>query len=217
MRAGLETCDTADSEVCATLNRARFPRFMTHDEPQIDWLNVFIFSVVAYACTFAQARLMFFRDLLGSQIDFLPGLMVYGSLAFPSYVAVLCAAFFGLLVDSFSANPLGTMMGTLVLLSCITLIYREVLLSDQFTTHWVLGLSASGLAPLFSLFILYIAGEQPLVGPGTIWQWAIMTAGGGVVTPLWFRLFNRVGNALHYKEVPESTFRQDREIARGRH
>jgi rod shape-determining protein MreD len=189
---------------------------MTQDEPDVDWLNVFIFSVVAYTCTFAQARVTFFRDLLGSQIDFLPGLIVYGSLAFPSYIAVGCAAVFGLLYDSLSANALGTMMATLVLLSCITLLYREVLLSNQFTTHWVLGLAASGLAPVFALFILYIAGEQPLVGTGTLWQWAIMTAGGGVVTPLWFRLFNRVGSALHYKEVPESTFRQDREIARGR-
>jgi rod shape-determining protein MreD len=190
---------------------------MNHDEPPINWLNVFVFTITAYVCTFAQARVMFFRDLLGSQIDFLPGLMVYASLAFPSYIAIGCAGILGILYDSLSANPLGTMMGTLVLLCCITLVYREVLLSDQFTTHWVLGLAASGLAPLFSLFILYVAGEQPLVGTGTLWQWAIMTAGGGVITPLWFRLFTRVDSALHYKEVPESTFRQDREIARGRH
>jgi rod shape-determining protein MreD len=178
---------------------------------------VLAFLLAGYGLIFAQSRVTFVRDLVGTQPDFLPGLMVYAGLAFPLEITVLCAVALGVLFDSLSANPLGVTAVVLGLVGLAGSRFREFLLSDQFTTHWVLGLLASALAPPVSLAVCRFAGAEPLLGWGTGWHWAIMTAGGGLVTPLWFRLFNRLDDALRYKEVPESVFRADRQIARGRY
>jgi hypothetical protein len=46
--------------------------------------------------------------------------------------------------------------------------------------------------------------------------WLVLTMTGGSVTPVWFVIFRKVDKALHYQDVPESSFRADREIERGR-
>ncbi|MGN6385007.1 MAG: hypothetical protein ACTHMT_02090 [Verrucomicrobiota bacterium] len=190
---------------------------MKYQDPEFNWPSFLFFFLVGYLCVFFEGRVMFFRDFMGAQIDFLPGLVMYGALGLSSGAALFSAAAFGLMYDALSANPLGTSMGALVILTWITLFYREVLLSDQFTTHWVLGFIASAFSPVLALVILYLLGEQPLIGIGSLWQWLIMAAGGGVITPVWFRVFRRFDAAFRYQEVPESTFRADREIERGRH
>lgn len=190
---------------------------MTRENPRTHWLSVLVFLVTGYALIFAQARVTALREAIFTQPDLLPGLMVYAGLAFRTEVLLGCAAILGLLFDSLSANPLGTTMVTLSAIGLVSARFREYLLSDQFTTHWVLGLAASGAAPLLSLGVCKFAGAEPLAGWSTAWHWALMTAGGGIVTPLWFVFFNRLDDALRYKEAPESVFRADRQIARGRH
>jgi rod shape-determining protein MreD len=182
-----------------------------------NWLAVMVFLVTGYALIFAQARVELFRHLTGTQLDFIPGMMVYAALAFRLEIILLCSLVLGCLFDSLSSNLLGTTTISLFAIGLIGSRFRELLLSDQFSTHWVLGLAATALAPLLSLGVLKLGGMDPLIGPGSLWQWSIMTAGGGVVTPVWFKLFNRLDDALRYKELPESTFRPDRQIARGRH
>lgn len=190
---------------------------MKREVPPTVWLSVLVFVLTGYVLIFAQAKVTALREAIFTQPDFLPGLMVYAGLAFRMEVLLGCAAVLGLLFDSLSANPAGT---TFVMLSVIGLAaarFREYLLSDQFTTHWVLGLAASGLAPLLSAGVCKFAGAEPLAGWSSAWHWALMTASGGIVTPVWFKLFNRLDDALRYKEAPESMFRADRQIARGRH
>lgn len=178
-------------------------------------LLVFLFT--GYLAIFAQVRFAWFRDFTGAQLDLLPGLMVYAAMAFPLGTVMLCAGVFGLLLDSCSMNVLGTSFVSLAVIGFLCSRYRELLLSEHFTTHWVLGLLASGCAPFLSYAMLRLLDLDPLVAWGSAWHWAIMTAGGGALTPLWFRVFNRLDDALRYKEIPESAFRQDRQIARGRH
>jgi hypothetical protein len=43
-----------------------------------------------------------------------------------------------------------------------------------------------------------------------------MAAGSGAVTPVCFKLFDRLRRALEYQPVTQSSFRPDREIKRGR-
>ena len=43
-----------------------------------------------------------------------------------------------------------------------------------------------------------------------------MTVLGGLLVPLYFKLFDKVYRTLGYERVVESSFRPDREIARGR-
>ena len=70
---------------------------------------------------------------------------------------------------------------------------------------------------LISIFILELLGLQPLVTGAFLWQWLLMTAGGGLFTPLWFILFSKVDRAFFYQPAVETSFRPDREIERGRH
>jgi rod shape-determining protein MreD len=181
------------------------------------WLSVLVFLLAGYALIFAQAKVTALRAAIFTQPDFLPGLMIYAGLAFRVEVLLGCAAVLGFLFDSLSANPLGATFVTLSVVGLAAARFREYLLSDQFTTHWVLGLAGSGVAPLVAVGVCKFAGSEPLAGWSSAWHWAMMTAIGGIVTPVWFKLFNRLDDALRYKEAPESMFRADRQIARGRH
>jgi hypothetical protein len=94
--------------------------------------------------------------------------------------------------------------------------FRHLILRDQTYAQFVLGFSASGFAPVATLMILFSCGAQPLIGLGFAWQWFVMTLIGGLLVPLYFRLFDKVYRTLGYERVVESSFRQDRQIARGR-
>lgn len=190
---------------------------MSREVQPTNGITLLVFIITGYVVIFAQAKLTFFRDFFGAQPDLLPGMIVYAAMAFRLESVMLCTVIFGSFFDALSTNALGTSILTLSAIGVAASRYRELLLSEQFTTHWVLGLIASGIAPFISYAILQLSGFNPLIGAGSIWHWAIMIAGGGLVTPLWFKIFNRLDDALRYKEIPESTFRADRQIARGRH
>ncbi len=60
-------------------------------------------------------------------------------------------------------------------------------------------------------------GHSTLVGSWfSLWQWIAMSIVGGAVTPLWFFVFNRIGDTFNYRPWGESSFRPDRQIKRGR-
>jgi len=80
----------------------------------------------------------------------------------------------------------------------------------------VLGLLASSMVPLLILLLLLSTRQAPTVGWIIIWQWLVMSLGGGILTPVIFRLFDGLHHALSYKPVVETSFRMDREIRRGR-
>jgi hypothetical protein len=93
---------------------------------------------------------------------------------------------------------------------------RELLLREQVLAQFILGLAASACAPALTLMLLLSTGHKPLVGWGTLWQLAVMSLGGGLVTPIWFVLFEWFNRVFSGGQVAESSFRQDREIRRGR-
>jgi rod shape-determining protein MreD len=189
---------------------------VNRDLPSTNWVALTVFVTAGYAVAFAQGRITFLRELTGAQVDFLPGLMVYAAMAYRPELVLGCAFLFGAFYDSLSANVFGTSFTALALIGLGASRFRELLLSDQFITHWVLGVLASAFAPLISLLVLNLAAVEPLVGLASLWQWAVMIAGGGLATPLWFKFFNRLDDASRFKEMPESAFRPDRQIARGK-
>ena len=67
-----------------------------------------------------------------------------------------------------------------------------------------------------TLLTLFTMEQTPLFGWGSLWQWLVMSVGGGVATPVFFLLFDRLNHALGYQPIVESSFRTDREIRRGR-
>jgi rod shape-determining protein MreD len=189
---------------------------MSRELPPTNWIALTVFVTAGYAIAFAEGRVTFLKELTGAQVDLLPGLMVYAAMAYRTELVLGCALLFGLFYDALSANAFGTSFTAYAVIGLSASRFRELLLSEQFITHWVLGLIASAVAPLIEIVLLKLAGMEPLIGLGSIWQWAIMIAGGGLATPVWFKFFNLLDDASRFKELPESAFRPDRQIARGK-
>ena len=182
----------------------------------MNWLNsILVFSVV-FLAVFLEASFDGVRNLLGAQIDLLPALMVYASLSLSLPTILSLAVLGGLWFDSLSANPLG--ISVLPLLPPGFLIYarRDLILREQFYAQLVLGLLASGAAPVMTLLMLSCTRQVPALGWYSAWQWLVMTVGGGCFTPVCFRLFDGLNHALVYRPAVETSFRLDRQIKRGR-
>jgi hypothetical protein len=67
-----------------------------------------------------------------------------------------------------------------------------------------------------TLLLLLTTGHKPFLGWGTLWELAIASVGGALVTPLWFLLFNWMLGSFAQRGAGETSFRPDREIRRGR-
>jgi rod shape-determining protein MreD len=170
----------------------------------------------AFVAVFLEAWFDGFRDVLGAQIDLLPALMVYAGLSEGPLTIILTALCGGLWFDSLSSNPLGVSVLTLLLIGLLAYVGRDVLAREHAAAQFALGAAASALQPLVTLFILLNIGSAPLLGWKSLWQWIVLTVGGGLMTPLIFAFFNRIRRAFEYQPVPESSFRPDRQIKRGR-
>src|ERR1041385_7280512 len=182
----------------------------------MNWLNTILVLVVAFLAVYLEATLNGFRHLFGAQVDLLPGLMVYASLSIGVSAVALLAILGGLWFDSLSANPLGISVLPLFLIGFVIQRYRGLILREQTFAQLVLGLAAAATAPALTLLLLVNAEMQPLTGWFSLWQWLVMSLAGAAVTPLWFRLFDRLSYALSYRPLGETSFREDREIKRGR-
>ena len=119
-------------------------------------------------------------------------------------------------LDSLSANTLGISVLPLFLVGIVVQRYRGLILKEQRFAQMVIGASASAAAPLMTLILLVNTQRQPLLGWICIWQLIVMTVAGGLMTPVWFRLFGWLTDKFIYRSLGETSFRSDREIKRGR-
>jgi len=179
-------------------------------------LNTILILALAYLAVFLEGPFALFRNLLGAQITLLPALMVYASLSSGIETVALLAVWAGLLRDSVSENPPGVSILPLFLIGFIILRKRDILLREHQFAQMALGLAAGAVFPLATLFLLFNLGRGPLLGWLWLWQWVVGTLTGAVLTPLLFRLFGRLRRALEYPAMKQSSFREDREIKRGR-
>jgi hypothetical protein len=179
-------------------------------------LNTFLILIGAYLSVFLESAFGGLRSLLGAQIDLLPALMVYASLSADLLTVVLLATLGGLWFDSLSANPLGVSILPLFLPGLVIYVTRDLILREQVYAQSVLGLALSATTPLLTLLLLLTGGRLPLLGWGTLWQWIVLSVGGAVAAPLWFKLFGRLERGLVHNRDVQSSFRSDREIRRGR-
>lgn len=182
----------------------------------MSWLNTILIFLVAYVAVFLESAFDGARHWLGAQIDLLPALIVYASLSSSLLTLATVAMVGGLWFDTLSANPLGISVLPLFVPGYLIYLRRELILRDQLLAQTVLGLFASALTPVLTLMSLSIARHSPVVGWRTLWEWLVMSAGGAVATPVFFKLFDGLDHALSYRPVIENSFRPDREIRRGR-
>jgi cell shape-determining protein MreD len=177
--------------------------------------TIFILAV-AFLAVFMEGCCDLPRHWLGAQVDLLPALMVYTSLTHGVATIVLLACCGGLWFDSLSLNPLGVSVLPLLLIGLLIYQSRDVLLRRHTFAQVVLGVAAGAAQPLGTLFLLLNLGYGPLLGWFSLWQWIVLAAGGGVITPLCFELFDRLHRAFDYQPSTSETFRADRQIKRGR-
>ena len=179
-------------------------------------LNSILILAFAFLAVFAEAALPGVRRLLGAQVDLLPVLMVYAALNAKLTTVTLLAILGGLWFDALSANPPGITILPLFAVGFVIFSQRELILHKLSFAQIVLGAVASALVPALTVLLLLTGGRQPLLGWGSLWQWAVMTAGGATATPCIFALFDLCNHALGYPPRTETSFRPDREIRRGR-
>ena len=179
-------------------------------------LNSILVLIAAFLAVFWESAFHGIRGLFGAQVHLLPALMVYAALSTGLITTSFTALLGGLLFDSLSANPLGVSVLPLFLVGLIIYTQRELILRDQFFAQFVLGMSASAIAPALTVLMMMTKGEPPLIGLGSVWQWIVMSIGGGIATPLWFYLLGLFDRTLNYRQATETSFRSDREIRRGR-
>jgi len=179
-------------------------------------LNTIFILVLGFLAVFVESSFGAFRRVLGVQVDLLPGLMIYASLTSGVATVGAFAVLAGLCFDALSANQLGVSVLPLFVIGFIVQQCRHLILRDQPYAQLMIGCMASAMAPLMTLLILFSCGAEPIVSGGFLWQWFVMTLVGGLLVPLYFRLFDKVYRTLGYERVVETSFRADREIARGR-
>ena len=179
-------------------------------------LNSIFILAFAFLAVFAEASFGPLRRLLGTQVDLLPGLMIYASLSAGFTTVTLLAVLGGLCFDSLSANPFGTSILPLFVVGLLIYARRELILRDQPYAQFFLGLGGSALAPVLAVLLLLTLGRSPLIGWGSLWQWLVMSFGGAAATPIFFFVFDWCDRALGHRRVAETSFRPDREIRRGR-
>jgi rod shape-determining protein MreD len=179
-------------------------------------LNSILILIAAFLAVFWECAFNGLRVLFGAQVDLLPALVVYASLSAGLITMSLTAIMGGLFLDSLSANPFGVSVLPLFLVGLIIYSQRELILRDQFFAQFVLGLAASALVPALTILLILTKGEPPLLGWGSLWQWIVMSLGGGVATPLLFQILGLFDRSLSYRRATETSFRPDREIRRSR-
>jgi cell shape-determining protein MreD len=182
----------------------------------VNHLNSFAIIVIAYFAVFIASYPHGPRNWLGAQVDLLPVVMVYCGLTAGLGMLTLTAVLGGLWFDSLSANLLGAAVLPLFLTGLAVHQTRELILRDQIFARFLLGTIACAFVPFMTALILWACGEKPLIGFGSLWQWLIMAAGGGILTPFCFWFFDHLNEVFAYKRPAEMPFRPDREIKRGR-
>lgn len=179
-------------------------------------LNSILVLVAVFLAVFWETAFNGIRVLLGAQVHLLPALMVYAALSTGLGTTTAAAVSGGLFFDALSANPLGVSVLPLILVGFAIQSQRELILRDQLFAQFVLGLSASAFVPVITALLILTKGEPPMLGWGSLWQWTVVTIGGGVATPLCFQVLGAFDRMLNFQTATQTTFRSDREIRRGR-
>jgi cell shape-determining protein MreD len=182
----------------------------------MNWLKSMIILAAAFVAVFLEAVCREPRQFLGAQIDLLPAIVIYASLSADIVTITLVAVLGGLWFDALSMNPLGVSILPLFIAAFMVYPRRVLILRDQYYARFVLGLGASLAVPILQLLLLLTMRANPVVGWGTPWQLLVMGIGGGLLTPPCFWLLDLLVQMLTYRPAVESSFRDDRQIRRGR-
>lgn len=182
----------------------------------VNGFNLLLVLAAAYGLVLVQSAFDLTRWLCGAQINLLPALMVYAALNCELPVLVLLAVVAGLLFDSLSANPLGTMSFALFVPAWLIYLQRGLILRELPFARFALGTAAGGVTPLIALLLLLSAREELVLGWFSLVQWLVLTLLSGLLTPVVMTALDYIRKSLSYQPVVAEPFRSDRQIRRGR-
>ena len=179
-------------------------------------LSTSIILFAAYLAVYFQSSFDGLRNVIGAQFFLLPILLVYAALKMDAATVILLSLVGGLALDTLSANPLGLSILPLAIPGLLLHESRARILREETYTQSVVSfftcLGVQGLV----FFELILTGSVFDLNAAVAWQWFASSLMAGAVTPLFFALFGKLDDFLNYKPLPETTFRKDREIKRGR-
>lgn len=173
--------------------------------------------LLAFLAVFAETAFDAPRLWLGSHLSLIPPLMVYAALRLDLAAVTILAVLAGLWLDSLSANPLGASILPLFFIGWVLLQRRDLLLRELDYAQLVLGAAASALAPVLTLLLVLSKGLHPDLGWKSLWQLVVLAVTGGVLTPVIFRLLDRLEALFTHPPEVVNPYRPDREIKRGRY
>jgi len=179
-------------------------------------LNYLMLLGACFLLVFAQSHVLGLPRLLGVQLDLTPGFLVCAALRCDVWRLTGLALAAGLFLDALSANRLGASLLPLFLVAWVVQRLQDVLLRDSISAWLTLGCLAGAAVPLLGWLMLLGGTPEQHGGLEILWPIAILAAANALATPFWFWLFGRLDRAFNYAALPESTFRADREIKRGR-
>ncbi|MBR90893.1 MAG: hypothetical protein CMO66_06455 [Verrucomicrobiales bacterium] len=136
------------------------------------------------------------RDLLGAQINPLPPLMVYAALRSDLATLTLLAVLGSLWQSALSADPLGVGLLPLFLSGLFIEMNRQQFAQRERFVRFTLGAAASASVPLMTLFLLFTLGRDPMLNWFTLWQWVVVSVGGGLLTMFFFPILDVLKESL---------------------
>jgi len=182
----------------------------------MNWVPTTLLFFFAWLAVFAGTQFAVVTSLLGTPVTLVPALLVYAALTNHLAVITGLSVFAGLGLDSLSNNLPGATVLPLFLAAWLIQNQRHVILRDQTYAQFWLGAGTGLFVPLGTLALMRLNDQQPLTGWATLWHLFVGAVFNGLMCPACFRLFDRLRRTFDYEPVPESSFRPDREIKRGR-
>jgi cell shape-determining protein MreD len=179
-------------------------------------LQVILLFLMLWLGVFAQTQFELLRSILGVPLSFIPALVVYA--AFTQHLAVLTTftIMAGLAQDSLSGSRLGVSVAPLFAIGFFLHTRKHLLLRDQVSARFWIGLAAGAGVPLATCGLLFLGARQPSFGWGTIWQLILLGAFNGIACPLIFHWFDHMRRMFEYQPVQRTNYNSDRELKRGR-
>ena len=181
------------------------------------WLSPALLFVVAWIAVFTQTQFGPLRAWLGTPLGLAPALVVYAAFTHRlPIVSVLCVTL-GLWLDTLSGSRLGVSILPFFLVGFTLHARQHLLLRDQRYAQAWLGAAAGVVVPLATAALLQMASIQPYFGWATAWQLLFSALLNGLLCPACFLLFDRLRTTFEYQPAGPGSFREDREMKRGRH
>ncbi|MGC8742470.1 MAG: rod shape-determining protein MreD [Verrucomicrobiia bacterium] len=183
----------------------------------MNYSHTIFLVIIGYLAIALEATLFAtIRGFTGINLDPLPAIIACSGLLSPIETIILVSLILGFMFDSISANPLGITAISLAIPGLLIHLGQGILVKKEWQTQFLSGVFAGALQPFISLFLLITMRYKPIFSVDSVFLISISAVICGFITPGVFKFLNWMDTTFNYSRVKTSSFRQDREIKRGR-